>query len=92
MKDYGHLKEKDGSAHPVSDTLGPSSICRRLGGLPRAIDRAKQRRGRLESGRPVVDLSDYWRVILPVVSRVTFTQRSLKLGFGHALKLGFGRL
>jgi len=45
-----------------------------------------------QGGWPLVDLSDYWRAILPVVSRVTFTQRALKLGFGHALKLGFGRL
>ena len=32
----------------------------------------------------------YWGAILPVASGPTFRQRSLKLGFGHALKLRFG--
>jgi hypothetical protein len=40
--------------------------------------------------RPLVDLTDYWRAIRPVVSCLTFTQRSLKLGFGHAPKPGIG--
>ena len=31
-----------------------------------------------------------WRAILPMVSCLKFTQRSLKLGFGHAPKPGIG--